>query len=183
MGTPQPDRARRFARLYDSHYADVLRFVQRRAGPGPAEDVVHEAFLVAWRRFDDLPARDADARAWLFATARNCMLNARRGERRQDALTVRIADHVAHSTGAPDDHVVPRLDLVRAWARLDGAQQEVLALALWDDLTSPQAGRVLGISASAYRIRLHRARAALRRHLDTDPSPANVRLAAAPLPE
>ncbi len=56
--------------------------------------------------------------------------------------------------------------LAAAWSRLADAEQEVLALELWDDLTSPEAGRVLGISAAAYRHRLVRARAALRRHLD-----------------
>lgn len=35
-------------------YADLLRFVQRRAGPSPAEDVVADAFMVVWRRLDEL---------------------------------------------------------------------------------------------------------------------------------
>ncbi|WP_367379595.1 sigma factor-like helix-turn-helix DNA-binding protein [Arsenicicoccus sp. oral taxon 190] len=44
--------------------------------------------------------------------------------------------------------------------------QEVIALTALDGLTSEHAGRVLDISATAYRHRLSRARAALRRHLD-----------------
>jgi hypothetical protein len=52
-----PAREQRFASLYASTYADVLRFVQRRAGPDHAEDAVHEAFLVAWRRLDVVPGR------------------------------------------------------------------------------------------------------------------------------
>jgi len=44
--------------------------------------------------------------------------------------------------------------------------QEVLALTVFEDLTSPQAARVLGITPPAYRLRLMRARRELRRHLD-----------------
>lgn len=165
-------REERFVQLYDSTYADVLRFVHRRAGPGRAEDVVHEAFLVAWRRLDDVPPRPDDARAWLFGTARRCMLNDRRGEVRRDALVVRIA--TAPSSVAPltDDEVVQHVDLAAAWRRLTADEQEVLALAVWEDLPSPQAGRVLGISAVAYRLRLHRARRRLRRLLDPEPATA-----------
>lgn len=57
------ERETRFSGLYELVYTDVLRFVQRRAGPEHAEDIVHEAFLVTWRRLDDLPTEHEDARA------------------------------------------------------------------------------------------------------------------------
>lgn len=171
MTTPQQAREQRFASLYADTYADVLRFVQRRAGPGPAEDVAHEAFLVAWRRLDEVPTRQSDARAWLFGTARNCLLNSSRGQVRRDALGVRIAETMPAVTHASDDLVAHYVDLAMAWRRLRPEEQEVLSLAIWDDLTSPQAGRVLGISSAAYRIRLHRARQSLRQLMEA-PSPS-----------
>ncbi|XVX20441.1 sigma factor-like helix-turn-helix DNA-binding protein [Actinomycetota bacterium] len=58
------------------------------------------------------------------------------------------------------------MDLAHAWRRLSPVDQEALALAVYEDLTSPQAARVLGISAAAYRLRLMRARRALRRELE-----------------
>lgn len=169
----QQARERHFASLYGRAYTDVLRFVQRRAGPQNAEDVVHEVFLIAWRRFDDVPAGHDDARAWLFGVARNCLLNDQRGQARRGALGVRIASASPASVEAQDDLIALRVDMAAAWQRLRPAEQEVLALAIWEELPSPQAGRVLGISSAAYRIRLHRARLALRRHLDTTTSPAS----------
>ncbi len=49
MSTPKKkqDREAWFSRFYELAYTDVLRFIQRRAGPDQAEDNVHEAFLVA----------------------------------------------------------------------------------------------------------------------------------------
>jgi RNA polymerase sigma-70 factor (ECF subfamily) len=99
---PSSERAERFRALYAAGYLDVLRFVQRRVHPTHAEDVVAEAFLVVWRRIDELPARPSDQRAWLFGIARNCLLNARRGAHRAEALAVRLAD--AECSGSAPRH-------------------------------------------------------------------------------
>ncbi|WP_299052840.1 sigma-70 family RNA polymerase sigma factor [uncultured Nocardioides sp.] len=166
--TPE-SRETRFRAVFAATYPDLLRFAQRRVHPSHAEDVVADAFLVAWRRLDDVPVDVADARPWLFGVVRATLLNARRGDRRRDALATRIGDGVP--LGASDDaevaaEVAARLDLQRGWARLDPAEQEVIALSVWDGLTSAQAASVLGCTATAYRLRLSRARRALRRHLD-----------------
>lgn len=76
---------------------------------------------------------------------------------------MRVAE-AAESAGLEAD-AVARLDLARAWNALPDDAQEALALAHFDGLTSDQAGRVLGISAVAYRARLSRARRALDRLL------------------
>lgn len=167
-------RTQSFTDLYERNHQDVLRFVRRRTDPDRAEDVVHEAFLVAWRRHQDVPARAADARAWLFGVARNCLLNDRRGGLRRDAVGVRLSAEPPPVSPGHEDVVVRRDELATAWRLLTAAEQEVISLELWEDLTSPQAGRVLGISAAAYRLRLHRARAALRRHLDDPTSCPNL---------
>ncbi|MBF4548684.1 RNA polymerase subunit sigma-70 [Pseudoclavibacter sp. RFBG4] len=163
----EPSRAERFSALYDDAYVDVLRFVTRRTSHEAAEDVAHEVFLTAWRRFDTVPTVRDEARAWLFGTARNCLLREWREHGKRDALGVRIAD--AEQARTPDLESLAadvRLDLSAAWKRLDPSHQEVLSLAIWEQLPSALAGSVLGISAQSYRVRLHRARAALREHLE-----------------
>lgn len=163
----QPDRTARFTALYEATYAELLRFSQRRVHSTHAEDVVAETFLVAWRRLEDLPTRRDDARAWLFGVARGVVLNAHRGAKRQRALAVRLADVPNGATLTYDADLVARqVDLSRAWQRLSAVHQEALALAVLDGLTAPQAAGVLGISPVAFRLRLSRARRALRLHLD-----------------
>jgi RNA polymerase sigma-70 factor, ECF subfamily len=162
-----PDSEAIFKSLYEAAYADLLRFVQRRAHPDHAEDVVADAFLVAWRRIDELPERREDARAWLFGIARNVLLNDQRGAERRRALGVRLREIPTGFQADQDaDLVVRRVDLARAWSRLSELYQEALSLNVFEELRAPQAAAVLGISPVAFRLRLSRARRALRRHLD-----------------
>ncbi|WP_163513082.1 RNA polymerase sigma factor [Fodinicola acaciae] len=165
MRTLKPDRVARFRALFADAYGDVLRFAQRRVHPSHAEDVAADAFLVAWRRLDDAPTRFDDLRAWLFGIARHCLLNARRGHGRQDALAVRVAESSTPPPTADADFLALRVDLAAAWRQLSDAEQEVLSLTVFEDLTSSQAARVLGVSSASYRLRLMRARRALRHHL------------------
>lgn len=155
-----------FSSLYDAAYADLLRFASRRIELATAEDVVAEAFLVAWRRLDDLPTQPDDARAWLFGIARGVMLNTRRGAERQRALGVRLTEGFTGRIEAADDHTAMRVDVARAWHRLPERYQEALALSVLDELTAPQAAVVLEISPVAFRLRLSRARRSLRLHLE-----------------
>jgi RNA polymerase sigma-70 factor (ECF subfamily) len=169
VSTLEPDREARFRALYDDAYADVLRFAQRRVDRCHAEDVTADAFLVAWRRLDDAPDKPDDVRAWLFGVARHCLLNTVRGQGRRDALAVRVAETVPSARwadGLDADPVAQRIDLAAAWRRLSETDQEALSLTVFEDLTSAQAAGVLGITPASYRLRLLRARRALRRQLD-----------------
>jgi RNA polymerase sigma-70 factor (ECF subfamily) len=176
--TGPPERERRFTELFTETYAAVTRFIERRVHPSHAEDLAAEVYLVAWRRLDDVPTDLPDARAWLFGVARMTILAGLRGEQRRVALAVRVLANervAAHRTEALDaDLVARRLDLAQAWTRLSAAHQEALALTVWDGLDAPRAARVLGISPVAYRLRLSRARKALRAHAEALPDTSDT---------
>jgi RNA polymerase sigma-70 factor (ECF subfamily) len=165
--TSSAQREQRFRTIYDAAYVDLLRFVCRRVHPTHAEDVVGEVMLVAWRRLDDVPTDLSAARAWLFGVARKTLQNARRREDRHDAVAVRLAEARPGpgDAGLHPDLVTSRVDIAAAWPRLSATDQEAIALAVLDGLTAPEAAAVLGISATAFRLRLSRARRTLRRHL------------------
>lgn len=134
---------------------------------------------MAWRRLDDAPKVPDHLRPWLFGIARHCLLNARRGQGRREALAVRIAQTAPAFavTGEHDaDVVAQRIDLAAAWRRLSEIHQEALSLSVFDGLISPQVAHVLGITATSYRLRLLRARRALRRQLDHATSSSSATL-------
>ncbi|ACZ31757.1 RNA polymerase, sigma-24 subunit, ECF subfamily [Xylanimonas cellulosilytica DSM 15894] len=163
--SPDQDRERAFRSLFVAVYPDLLRFAQRRVHPVRAEDVVADTMLVVWRRLEDLPGPPDDARAWVFGIARNVLLNDSRGERRRRALEVRLAEACPGPVLDGAEGIVDLVDLSRAWKLLPASHQEAIALAALEGLDAPLAAAVLGISPIAFRLRLSRARRALRAHL------------------
>lgn len=166
--SPPQERDQRFREIYDAAYVDLLRFVRRRVHPTHAEDVVGDVMLVAWRRLDEVPADLSAARAWLFGVARKTLQNSRRRDNRHDAVAVRLADtrHGFADGGQHPDLVAHRADIAAAWPLLSALHQEAIALSVLDGLTASEAGVVLGISSTAFRLRLSRARRTLRRLVD-----------------
>jgi RNA polymerase sigma-70 factor (ECF subfamily) len=163
--------------LCEAHTAAVLAYALRRAPREDAADVVAETFLVAWRRLDEVDERST--LPWLYAVARRVLLSQRRATRRQQAIAERMAatewSGVPESSGAP----VGWQPLLDALAGLSEREREVLMLSAWEELSGSEAARVLGCSATAYRIRLHRARRRLREHLA---QPGTSTTARPPLP-
>ncbi|MFF0867132.1 RNA polymerase sigma factor [Nonomuraea sp. NPDC003560] len=156
----------RFDALYRSCYQAVHRYALRRTDSvDDAADVIAETFLAAWRRLDDIPDGDA-ALLWLYGAARRVLANHRRGESRRSALAARLRGELAvRRESASAD---PRAEAIRAaFAALNPADREVLALASWEGLTGPQIAMVLGCSSTAARLRLHKARKRLARLLGT----------------
>lgn len=158
--------ADRFTRLYGDHRGELERFVRRRLPPPEVEDVVAEAFLVAWRRLDEAPQ---EVRPWLFGIARNVMLTSARTHGRWRALHVRLAAQPEPTAIELAADVASRTDIVRAWGRLSAGEREVLTLVAWDGLTAREAAVVLGCQPGTFRVRLLRARRHLLHILDRLP--------------
>ncbi len=169
-------REREFADFFAATYGDLLRFVQRRVHATEAEDVAADVFLVAWRRFDEMPESSGESRAWLYGVARRTLLNSARGRGRQRALSVRLAAFTPARSEADvnADLMAARLDISRVWSELTAADQEAICLSVLDGLDGPSAAGVLGISPVAFRLRLSRARRRLRALSDGFPSPSSL---------
>ena len=150
----------RFARVF-SHLGLITGYARRR-GAGDPEEIAAEVMAIAWRRLADVP--QDDARPWLIATARNLVLAdwRRRGRRPPNELGGAEAFDPAAEVPGPGDPPGPTVeldpDLERALAALSARDREALLLVAWDDLTPKAAAASLGISAAAFRVRLHRAR-------------------------
>lgn len=153
---PAPaDHEARFTTLFESTHRALLAYAVRRVtDPADAADIVAECFLIAWRRIDDVPV-GSDARPWMFGVARRVLANARRGERRRLALADRLRDNLAE---AAPPHDVGGSEIERALARLSDDDQEILRLVAWEELARDEIALVLGLSRTAVRVRLHRAR-------------------------
>ena len=146
----------RFDALFSEHQRAVLAYAIRRTSTlADAEDAAAETFIIAWRKIESAPL--ADALPWLYAIARRVLANQRRGTGRRERLAalLRVED-VPTPMRLGDDLDGPAIS---ALATLSPADQEILRLVAWEELGNGQIATVLGITANAVAIRLHRARA------------------------
>ncbi|GIG29790.1 RNA polymerase sigma factor [Cellulomonas marina] len=155
-----------FDALWREHAPRIQAYAVRHVGVHDAEDVLAETFTVAWRRRDEVPAL---VLPWLLVVARNTVANRRRTELRHDERVAALAA-VAGPAGGADDgvehHVAERAQLLGALALLSEADRPALLLTAWDGLGPAAAALVAGCSTTAFKVRLHRARARLQRLLD-----------------
>lgn len=153
--------------LFRSHYRDVEAYVRRRADPDLVEDVVAETFFVAWRRLDELPD---EARPWLLGVARRTLATQRRtGARRRSLVTKLMAVEAAEPSEQQSD-----LGVADALAGLSEKDREAITLVAWEGLSPNEAAVVVGQSAVAFRVRLHRAKRRLRERLKEPSSALDV---------
>jgi RNA polymerase sigma-70 factor (ECF subfamily) len=154
-----------FSHLYEQHFPAVWAYAVSRVGRQAAEDVVSEAFAVAWRRRTSIPP---DPLPWLLRVARNVVFELYRSETRQRLLEAELRGWVARELLVEPDvaeSVVNRADALTAVASLSERDRELLMLVAWHGLSARQAANVLGCSRPAFFVRLHRARSRLSRAL------------------
>jgi RNA polymerase sigma-70 factor (ECF subfamily) len=162
------DAASRFTAMYDACRQQVWAYAVSRAGRQIADEVVSETFTIAWRRLSDVPD---PALPWLLGVARNVMRGSARAEVRRASLAAELRSWTEHAEGDVAEDVTDRLALLRALTTVSEADREVLMLAAWDGLSPAEAAKVVGCTAAAMRVRLHRARGRLNRALDDSHAP------------
>jgi RNA polymerase sigma factor (sigma-70 family) len=164
MGSTDDERRQRFTDLYAAHYSTVVAYCRRRLPPETAADAVAETFMAAWRTLDRL---SGDPLLWLYGVARGAVSNQRRGLQRTSRLRTRL-DRFAALRPSPDpaDDVGWEEPLLAALARLSSAEQEALRLIAWEGLALTEGAAVAGCSATAFKVRLFRARRHMRQLLD-----------------
>ncbi|MEM6457066.1 MAG: sigma-70 family RNA polymerase sigma factor [Acidobacteriota bacterium] len=150
---------------------------------GLAQDVVQEAFLNAFKAIDRFDGR-AKLSTWLHRiTVNTALMKLRHARSRPEASIEDMLptfDETGHRVdagppwSAPDD-VAARFDrnelrkrVRMAIDRLPDTHRTVLLLRDIEELSGAETADVLGITTNAVKVRLHRARQALREQLDPD---------------
>jgi RNA polymerase sigma factor (sigma-70 family) len=159
--------AEAFGRIFERHARVVYNYCFRRTGDwSQAEELTAIVFLEAWRRRRQVDLERESALPWLLGVATNVLRNLRRSQRRHRAALERlprerVADFAEDVDERLDDERRMRAAL-RALRKLPRADQDVLALCVWEELTYQQAALALGVPVGTVRSRLSRARDRLR---------------------
>jgi RNA polymerase sigma-70 factor (ECF subfamily) len=145
-----------FQDLYESYATEVYRFAFWLAGDGfEAEDITSEAFVRAWA--SSSPLRTETLKAYLFTIARNVYLERLRKRKREVAL------EDAHFDPAPGPGklVESRLEIQRVQRilqTLPESDRAAFVLRVQHELPYAEIARVLALSLSAAKVKVHRVR-------------------------
>ena len=145
-----------FQGLYEAYAPEVYRFAFWLAGNSPeAEDITSETFVRAWVK--NTTIRTETLKAYLFTIARNVFLEQQRKSKRQVALE----DVHPDPAPGPDVLVENHLELRRihrVLQRLPEIDRAAFILRVQHELPYAEIARVLGLSLSSAKVKVHRVR-------------------------
>jgi RNA polymerase sigma-70 factor (ECF subfamily) len=145
-----------FQYLYNAYAMDVYRFAYWLCGDAvDAEDITSETFLRAWTRRTSI--RTETMKAYLLSIARNLYLERLRKHR----LHIELTDGMPDTTPGPEKRLEDRDDLVRirnTLQKLNEVDRTAFILRVEQELPYEEIARMLQLSLSAVKVKVHRVR-------------------------
>jgi len=155
---------RAFERVYRRHVARVHSLARRMLEEDLADEVTQDVFVRAWEKLHTFRGEAAFG-TWLHRLAINVIL-ARRGalgvQRRRFAGAPDSLERLATRAAEPGR----RIDLEEAMAALPAGAREVFVLHDIEGYRHEEIAHMLGVAEGTSKSQLHRARMALRAHLN-----------------
>jgi RNA polymerase sigma-70 factor (ECF subfamily) len=145
-----------FQELYESYAIEVFRFAYWLSGDSvEAEDITSETFVRAWTSTSRI--RTETLKAYLFTIARNTYLEQLRKRKREVILDDGQPDPVP----GPEPQIESRLRLLVVRSELQNfpeIDRSAFVLRVQHDLPYEEIARILDLSLSATKVKVHRVR-------------------------
>jgi RNA polymerase sigma factor (sigma-70 family) len=170
----QSDMREGLRAAYARRGQDLFAFAYRLTGSSAAaEDAVHEAFVRLLDGRCRVDRRRGDLATLLFGVLRNVVREQRRrADNEQRYLVSERPKRSATGQSVPE-HVLALRDALET---LSDTDREVVLLAGYHGFTPAEIAVALGVNAVVVRVRLHRARARLRKALLAPPTADSLSL-------
>jgi len=145
-----------FQEMYDSYVTEVYRFAFSLSGDRfEAEDITSETFVRVWSHITTI--RTETLKAYLFTVARNFYLEMMRKKKRQVVLN----DIYPDPAPGPDKVVDTQSEISRVQRilrTLPEIDRAAFVMRVQHDLPCAEIARVLQLSLSATKVKIHRVR-------------------------
>jgi RNA polymerase sigma-70 factor, ECF subfamily len=153
--------------LYRRYAGELFGFACNALGDREvAEEVVQDVFARLWRHADDYDAEKASVRTWLYAIARNRIVDARRRAAVRPGLAATDSEEPVEELDRELEQAVLRWQVAAALARLSPEHREVIRLSHWGGLSLREIAVRKGIPLGTAKSRAYYALQSLRLILD-----------------
>jgi RNA polymerase sigma-70 factor (ECF subfamily) len=167
-------RETEFRKIHDAFQPKILRYMARLVGESEAKDLTQEVFIKISRAMKTFRS-ESSLSTWIYRIATNTAL-----DRLRSPEYKRMASEAGHEiedmdlwTGnktAPVDQQLIRREMnecIRGLVdKLPEDYRAVLILGEFEGLKNSEIAGILGITVSAAKVRLHRARAKMKKELE-----------------
>ena len=164
-----------FQKIYDTFRPKILRYLTRLIGEHEAEDLTQEVFAKVGRGLKKFRG-ESKLSTWIYKIATNTALDSLRNQSFQRIARKEISEEEVESD---IEHKAPSVDqeLIRDEMNvcirnfienLPANYMAVVVLSEIEGLKNEAISKILGITIDTVKIRLHRARAKLKKELETN---------------
>jgi RNA polymerase sigma-70 factor (ECF subfamily) len=167
-----------FQAVYREFHPKILRYVSSMAGPHEAEDITQEVFEKVSRSLEGFEGR-SKVSTWIYRIATNAALDRLKSPSRKRGVEGLESSEAAEAgernvwTGQkkprPDQALIRKEmnECIREFIeRLPRDHKAVMVLSELEGFRNRDIADILGVSLDTVKIRLHRARAALKKELE-----------------
>jgi RNA polymerase sigma-70 factor (ECF subfamily) len=151
--------------LFARHFASIYRFFENKVG-AEADELSQQTFAACVAARDQFRGQSS-FRTYLFVIARHELYGYLRRKARADDMDFGVSS-IAEVVTSPSSKLARAEDagqLRQALTRLPAEQQLLLELHYWHELDAPALGEVFATNPGTIRVRLLRARKALREQM------------------
>jgi RNA polymerase sigma-70 factor, ECF subfamily len=164
---PQDESGEELRELYRRFAGELFGFACNALNDRElAEEVVQDVFARLWRHAADYDSSKASVRTWLYAIARNRIVDARRRASVCPGLAPGGEEKAPEELDRELEHAVLRWQVAAALTRLSAEHREVIRLSHWGGLSLREIAERKGIPLGTAKSRAYYALQSLRLILD-----------------
>lgn len=150
-----------FRTVYQQSYCPVLVYLRRRLPLDHVQDVLSAVMTRVWKKREQIPEHLRDnPLPWIYGVAQKAVSEFNELRQQQREEEIRRNNPQGWETATTElaiaaDGVEPVKRALRVMTEPD---QELLTLSAWEGFSTVQIGKILNISPTQVRVKLHRAR-------------------------
>ncbi len=158
-----------YGKIYGLFYKRIYRYCQfNLARQEVAQDICQETFLRAWRSLPRFSLKGGSFQAYLFKIAHNLIIDL---SRKKKEFSIDNYQEVASFEQDLDENIIKEEDIKKvreAIDKLGDAERQIIILRYFEEMTSVEVAKVVGVRHGALRVRTHRILKKLKGILQND---------------